>query len=184
MAFLLDLWLPILLSGVLVFVASSLFHILSTHHKSDYAGLPDEGAVAGLKDVEPGNYMVPHAVSFQAMKESDWGERLKNGPVAVINLRPKGQTGMGSALWQWFAYSLLVGVFCAYLGSLSLTAEAEYFDKFQITSTVAFLGYAFLGFQEATWKGGKWSTAFKFMFDGTVYALLTGGTFAGLWPGA
>lgn len=184
MEFLTELWLPILVSAVLVFLASSVMHMLLKYHHTDYVGLPDEGLVAGLRDVAPGNYMVPHAASFEEMKSSDWNERLQRGPVAVLHLRPKGQTGMGKALVQWFAYSLLIGVFCAYLGSLALAPDAAYFDKFQVTGAVAFLGYALMGFHESMWKGVKWSTAFKFMFDGTVFALLTGGTFAGLWPGA
>ena len=32
------LWLPILLSAVIVFVASSLIHMVSGWHKSDYPG--------------------------------------------------------------------------------------------------------------------------------------------------
>ena len=41
------LWLPILLSAVLVFVASSLIHMASPWHKSDYPKLPDEEQLIG-----------------------------------------------------------------------------------------------------------------------------------------
>src|SRR2546426_5751853 len=39
---LMSLWLPILLSAVLVFVASSIIHMLLPWHKSDYPKVPDE----------------------------------------------------------------------------------------------------------------------------------------------
>ncbi len=36
------LWLPILLSSIIVFVVSSIIHMLLPWHKSDYARVPDE----------------------------------------------------------------------------------------------------------------------------------------------
>lgn len=36
------LWLPILLSAVIVFVASSIIHMAIPIHKNDYRQLPDE----------------------------------------------------------------------------------------------------------------------------------------------
>ena len=39
------LWLPILLSAVLVFVASSIIHMASPWHKSDYPKMPNEDGV-------------------------------------------------------------------------------------------------------------------------------------------
>ena len=49
------LWLPIVLSAVIVFVASSIMHMLLPYHRSDYKALPDEDKIlpalrsAGLK---------------------------------------------------------------------------------------------------------------------------------------
>jgi hypothetical protein len=39
------LWLPILLSAVIVFVASSILHMVLPYHKSDYRKLPEEDKV-------------------------------------------------------------------------------------------------------------------------------------------
>ncbi len=39
------LWLPILLSAVIVFFASFIMHMLLAYHKSDYRKLPDEDCV-------------------------------------------------------------------------------------------------------------------------------------------
>ncbi len=56
------LWLPILLSAVIVFIASSIIHMVLPYHRSDYRQLPDEDKLlatlraAGLK---PGLYHFP-----------------------------------------------------------------------------------------------------------------------------
>ena len=39
------LWLPILLAAVIVFAASSIIHMLSPWHKSDYRALPKEDEI-------------------------------------------------------------------------------------------------------------------------------------------
>ena len=48
--------------------------------------------------------------------------------------------------------------------------------------TVGFMTYAAGHASESIWKGQAWSTTFKHMFDGFVYALLTAGVFGWLWP--
>src|SRR2546425_9086661 len=46
------LWLPILLSSVLVFVLSSVIHTLLPWHKSDYPKLPNEDRVMDARSEE------------------------------------------------------------------------------------------------------------------------------------
>src|SRR5215471_1004040 len=58
------LWLPILLSAVIIFVASSIMHMALPYHRSDYGKLPDEDKVrdalrsAGL---QRGLYIFPYS---------------------------------------------------------------------------------------------------------------------------
>ena len=48
------LWLPIVLSAVLVFVVSSIIHMVLRYHNSDYGRLPNEDAVrAALRAGSP-----------------------------------------------------------------------------------------------------------------------------------
>ncbi len=42
MVYVTALWLPILLSTVLVFIASSIIHIVLPYHRSDHKKLPNE----------------------------------------------------------------------------------------------------------------------------------------------
>ena len=60
------LWLPILLSAVLVFVASSVFHMVLKWHTNDYRKMPNEDQVrAALQPlaIPPGDYAVADFVS-------------------------------------------------------------------------------------------------------------------------
>ena len=64
------LWLPILVSTVLVFVASSLVWMVLPHHRSDVKGLADEAAVMealGHQALAPGLYNFPHAATHKDM---------------------------------------------------------------------------------------------------------------------
>ena len=62
-----SLWLPILLSTVAVYIASSLIWAVIQYHNSDWRELPDEAeARSALKGVAPGQYSVPHAVDGKA----------------------------------------------------------------------------------------------------------------------
>ena len=55
-----DLWLPILLSAIIVFVASSVMHMLLTYHRSDYRQLPDEDKLlAARRRPEAGSLFFP-----------------------------------------------------------------------------------------------------------------------------
>jgi len=180
------LWLPILASTVLVFVASSLMHTVLSYHKDDFRRLPDEDAfLDATSDLEipPGDYVVPHAASTEALKSEAYRRKLKHGPVAFMTVvRPDAVLNMGPSLALWFGYSLLIGVFAAYLAGRMLGPDASYLDIFRVTGTVAFACYSVALLQRSIWYKQRWATTFKSMADGLVYALLTAGCFGWLWP--
>lgn len=180
------LWIPILLSAVLVFVASSLLHMFLSYHANDFAKLPDEEQVrAGFRGVEipPGDYVVPHAASPKEMGTPEYRAKTEEGPVAFLTIRKNEPPSMGPSLAQWFGYSVVVGVFVAYLTGRALPPGAEYLEVFRFSGAVAFVGYALALWQDSIWFGRKWSTTLKNTFDGLIYALLTAGVFGWLWPG-
>jgi len=179
------LWLPILLSAVLVFVWSSVVHMLLGYHRSDYGRLPDEdAALEALRGagVPPGNYAFPHVAAPSEMASPAVVEKYKKGPVGLLNVMPSGTPNMGYHLSLWFAYSVVVGVFAAYLAGRALGPGAPYLSVFRFAGTVAFLAYASTHATDPIWKGERWGTAVKHVLDGLVYALLTGGAFGWLWP--
>ena len=182
---LLSLWLPILLSAVLVFVASSIIHMLLPWHKSDYPKVPDEDRVReGLRAlaIPPGDYMIPRPSSMQEMKSPAFAEKLKQGPVAVLTVMPNGPGSMGRSLALWFAYCAVVGFFAAYVAGRALPRGAPYLQVFQLVAVTAFIGYSLALWQMSIWYRRAWSTTVKATVDGAIYALLTAGAFAWLWP--
>ena len=68
------LWIPILLSAVIVFVVSSIIHMASPWHKSDYPRMPNEDkAMDALRPlaIPPGDYMVPRPSSTKEMRSPE-----------------------------------------------------------------------------------------------------------------
>ena len=112
------LWLPILLSAVGVFVVSSVIHMASPWHKSDYPKMPNEDRVMdALRPlaIPPGDYMVPRPASRDDMRSPAFADKLKKGPVMVLTVMPNGPMSMGTNLALWFAYCLVVGALAAYV---------------------------------------------------------------------
>ena len=180
-----SLWLPVLVSAGIVFAVSSVIHMVLTYHKSDMGPLPDEAGVADALrplDIPPGDYVIPHAADSREMGSAEYVEKMNKGPVAFLTVLPNQPLGMGKSLALWFGYSVVVGVFAGYAAGLALGPGAEYGAVFRIASTVAFAGYSLAILQNSIWWHRSWSYTLKTMFDGLIYALLTGGVFGWLWP--
>jgi hypothetical protein len=180
-----SLWLPILLSAVVVFVASSIIHMMLTYHRSDYSRLPDEEKVLDALrplNVPPGAYIFPHAGTPAAMKDPAYQEKLNRGPIGMLMVRPNGPFNMGGSLAQWFVYCVVVSAFAAYVAGRAVGPGADYLSAFRFSGTVAFAGYSLALLQGPIWEWRRWSMTLKTMFDGLIYALLTGGVFGWLWP--
>jgi hypothetical protein len=179
------LWLPIVLSAVLVFVVSAVVHMVLKYHNSDYRPLPNEEAVrAALRsgNPQPGLYPVPYAAEMKAMETPEMKQKYVEGPIGLLTLRRPGPFTMGPALTQWFLFTLLVSLFVAYVATHAIPPGAEYLHVFRIVGAVAFLTYGLGQLPAAIWMGKPWSVAAKEVFDGLLYALVTAGTFGWLWP--
>ena len=180
-----SLWLPIILSAALVFVASSIIHMVLPYHRSDWRKLPNEEAtMEALRrlNIPPGDYLAPRPASAQAMKDPDFLARMKAGPVVVMTVRPGGPPSMGRSLALWFAYALIVGVFAAYISGRALAPGTRYAEVFRFAGCTAFLAYSLALLQNSIWYWRNWGATLRSMFDGLVYGLLTGAMFAWLWP--
>jgi len=180
-----SLWLPVLLSAILVFFASFVLHMLLPWHKGDYRKLPDEEKVlAALRgfNIPPGDYMAPCGTGPEDMKNPEFLDKLKQGPVVVATFMKPGPMTMGPQLLQWFVYCLVVGFCAAYVCGHLMAPGAEYRTVFRFTGAVAFIGYAVALWQDSIWYKRNWGTTIRNTIDGLVYALLTGGVFGWLWP--
>ena len=180
------LWLPVLLSAVGVFAVSTLVHMLLGYHRSDFAGLPDEnGVMDALRPfaIPPGEYVFPRAECHKDMGDPEFQARQNDGPVGFMTVFPNGPFAMGRSLVLWFVYSVIVGIFAAYVAGQALPAGAHYLKVFQFVGVTAFACYTVAGWQASIWYRRSWFTTAKNTFDGLLYALVTAGFFGWLWPG-
>lgn len=179
-----QLWLPIVLSAVIVFVASSIMHMLLPYHKSDYRQLPNEDKLlatlrgAGLTR---GLYHFPFC-THKEMKSPEMQEKFKQGPVGHLTIFPSGPVNMGKFLGLWFVYCLIIGFFVAYLTGRTLSSGTDYLAVFRVAGTAGFMAYGLGTLSNGIWKGQPWGMVLKEVFDGLIYGLLTAGTFGWLWP--
>jgi hypothetical protein len=180
-----SLWIPILVSAVLVFVVSSVIHMLLPVHKSDFRKLPkeDEALEAiGKLGIPPGDYMFPLCSSMGEMKDPAFLAKMEKGPVGMMTVMPSGPPTMGTSLVLWFVYCAVVGLFSAYVAGRALTAGAHYLAVFRFAGVTAFVGYSLAIWQNTIWYKRSFVTTLKSTIDGLVYALCTAGVFGWLWP--
>ena len=181
----LSLLLPIALSAVFVFIASSILHTVLPWHKNDLARLPDEdGVMNALRplNLPPGNYGMPKPRSMKDMQTPEFQARAKAGPVGFITIKKSWDFSMGATLAQWFVYSLVVSLIAGYIAGVAFGPGTEYSRIMQVAGCVAFVGYAMAQAHESIWWGRNWAWTARNMLDGLLYGLLTGGTFGWLWP--
>jgi hypothetical protein len=182
---LVELWMPIALSAVAVFIASSIVHMALKWHNSDYKVMPDEDAARaalGKQNLERGMYCIPRAADMKAMGTPEMMAKYKEGPVAFIVVMPNGLPQMGKYLAQWFVYSVVVSVFVAYLTGHTVGSGADYLAVFRVAGTAAFMTYGLSATVDSIWKGQPWGSTIKHILDGLIYGLVTAGVFGWLWP--
>ncbi len=180
-----QLWLPIVVSAVVVFVASSILHMVLKYHYKDYRKLPDEDGILDTlsgASLTPGYYSFPNCSDPSEMGKPEVMEKFKRGPVGFLTVVPSGAPKLGKFLGQWFVYVLVVGIFIAYLTGRTHAAGTSYLSIFRYVGTVAFMTYGLAEAVSSIWKGAPWTMTCKMMVDGLVYALLTAGVFGWLWP--
>lgn len=176
---------PVLVSAVLVFVMSSLIHMASPWHKSDYPKFEKQDALLdAMRPLAPppGDYFMPRADDMKDLGSAAFIEKMNKGPVVVMTVFKNGPMSMARNLSLWFAYSAVVAFFAAYVASRALGFGAPYLKVFQIVGTTAFLGYSGALAQMSIWYGRSWKMTLKSSLDGLIYAMLTAGAFGWLWP--
>ena len=186
MVSLMQLWLPIVLAAVAVFVASSIIHMVLKYHNSDYRPFANEDEVAAAirkGNPAPGQYVIPYCADMKDMEKPEVKAKYASGPVGLFLARKAGAFSMGPYLGQWFVLNLVIAVFCAYVASRTLVPGTEYLQVFRVTGTVAFLAYAGGSWSSGIWMGMPWPSVGKATLDGLIYGLVTGGVFGWRWPG-
>src|SRR5438067_195398 len=96
-----QLWIPILLSAALVFVASSLIHMVFKWHNSDYHGFSNEDEVRAVirkGNPAPGGYIVPYCADPKDMAKPEMVKKFEEGPNAFVSLMKPSKPSMTKPL--------------------------------------------------------------------------------------
>jgi len=185
---LVSLWLPILVSALVVFAASFLAWSVLPHHKPDITSLEhgqeqqllEWAASAGIKS---GVYMFPGCADAKRMRDPEFRKRWKAGPWGTLNLL-KAPPSFARNLICVFLFFVVVGVFVAYVGGIGMRPRTPFLHVFRVTGAAAVMAHA-LGFiPHGIFFGRSFRSMFCDVVDGVVYGLLTGLIFAWLWPAA
>jgi hypothetical protein len=180
-----SLWLPILLSAVFVFIASSVIHMAPLWHRGDYSPVPQEAAVlSALRPIAPppGEYMLPFTSDRKELSSPQFVAKMRQGPVAMITVLPNEPVSMVRSLAQWLVYLLIVAVFVACILAHTLPSGTAYMRVFKLAGITSFMGYSLGLLQNSIWLRRSWGLTLKSCLDGLIYAGLTAGTFGWLWP--
>ena len=180
-----QLWMPIVLSGVLVFVASSLIHMVLKWHNSDYRKLANEDdvrAVIRAGSPAPGQYVLPHCADMKDMRKPEMQQKFTQGPVAFLMVKASGAPKMAPALVLWFLYTLVISCIAAYIACRTSPHGASFIHVFRVATILSFVAYAGGSVQYAIWMGKPWKSAAKEIADALIYAIITGTVLAWLWP--
>ena len=185
MVTLMQLWAPIVLSAVRVFVASSVIHMVLQFHKPEYKGFANEDEVRAAmarQPLPPGKYVVPYCDDHKRMGEPEMLRKFQEGPVGIMLVRPPGLMNMGKLLGSWFLFALVVAFVVAYVASHTLPAGTSYLEVFRVVGAITFLAYTAGSVIDGIWMGKQWSAVLRDAIDGLVYACVSGGAFGWLWP--
>lgn len=180
-----ELWMPIVLSAALVFVMSSIIHMVLGYHAKDFAAPPNQDALADAMrpfNLQPGDYAMPKPASMKDLGTPEFLEKHRKGPVVIMSVLPNGSVGMGKQLGRWFVYILVVSMFAAYLAGRTHGPATSYLVIFRTVGTVTFASYALATWQPWIWYGKSTRTTLLQTLDGLIFAMLTAGTFGWLWP--
>jgi hypothetical protein len=153
-------------------------------HKNDYKKLPDEDAIQAAvraQNLPPAMYMFPSCTHKELRENPAVQAKMKAGPVGVLTVL-KSSPNMGLSLGLWLVFNVLLATAIAVLAGQAFAPGAPAMDVFAFTGLAALLGHASGAMPESIWKGKPWNTLPASLFDAVVYALLTGGSFALLWP--
>lgn len=176
-----DLWLPILVAGIVTHVLSTISWAVLTHHRRDWQKLPDEDQLHDTltKAVPAGQYIFPYAQDGETAKSENFQRKSQQGTGMLIVWN--NPTNMGKAILQTLTGFMLVAIVIGYLASLALRPGAEFMKVFQFVTSAGLLAYVSAHFPFVFWFRRRIALE---VLDGVIFSIATGLCFALLWPAA
>jgi hypothetical protein len=181
MEFLTALWLPIVVSSIVLFVASAVAWMFMPHHRKDYAKLANEEKfMSQLRDLNApvGRFMFPYC-THQEASNPEMKRKFKEGPSGTLTIL--GNVNMGLNMACTFVFFLLANACLAYLCWTALPpgSDASFLRVFRIAATAGILTFTAAAIPNDIWFKRPSCTN---IVDGIVYGLILGLIFAALWP--
>lgn len=186
MDLLIQLWLPILLSAVAVWIASAVIWMVMPHHRNDFKKLPDEDAlIRALKGlgIPPATYSFPHCGKHSDSRDPEFMRKWKEGPAGMLTIM-KCDGGMAKSMILTFLVQLIASFLLAYLSTTALDRGIPFIHVFRFFATAGMLTWCFASLPNQIWFGANRSAIVACIIDGIAYAAITGVIFAAFWPKA
>ncbi|HEY5972545.1 MAG TPA: hypothetical protein VIT22_11420 [Pseudoxanthomonas sp.] len=180
-----QLWLPILVAAVLVYIASALIHMVFKWHNNDYRKLANEEEVqAALRKspVAPGLYTVPHCADMKAMRDEAVVKKFVDGPVVFVTVFKSGPPKMGGMLLRWFLFNLTVATATAAIALQIYGVPGNGHAAAHLIGLITFLTYAGGSVSSGIWMGKPWISVLKDLLDALIYGIVSALAFWWLWP--
>lgn len=179
-----QLWLPLLIASVVVFFASAMMWMVLPHHKKDilFIGEGESNYLDTLKklNLKAGFYMYPGCEQSD-LKTDEGKARWDAGPWGTLTVS-SCKPNFGMNLLKTFIVYSIITVFVAYITGLSVPAGSDYMHVFRVAGTTAILGHCMGGLVNDFFLGKPARFIATCFFDSLVYALITAGIFASMWP--
>jgi hypothetical protein len=188
MEFLSHLWLPIVVSGAAVWVASCLAWMVVGHHKKDWKQIPSEGAfIDAVKQlgIGPGSYGFPEFRACEGLsqeqKKAKW-EEMQENPMGL--LRVWGPIRMGRSMVLTLLVYVVASVLIAYLAwnALPHAGGGGFGTVMRVVGTAGVLTYCIASLPNDIWFQRSLREVVTSLIDGVMLGLITGAVFGWLWP--
>jgi len=186
MEFIGQLWLPILLSAVFVFIMSAIVHMVLPYHRTEWSPAPNQDALQNaLRGVAAGQYAFPMELDPKNRMTPEAMKKWADGPSGFLTLFAPGPMSMPRMLFQSFVLNVVISFFAAYVAGHALVTgpgAPAYLDVHRVVGTIGFMTYGLAAGYECIWYGRAWKGFAFGLVDALLYGLLMGGTFGWLWP--
>lgn len=187
MEFVGQLWLPIVLSAVIVFVGSAIIWMALPHHKTEWKAAPNQDALQNaFKGAAPGLYCFPCPSDPKQRQSPESMKKWAEGPSGWLTLIPPGPFSMGGNMVRSVIFYLVTAFFAAYVAShvmpMGGASAPTYLQVFRVVGTIGFMAFGFGSVPDSIWFGRPWRSTVYVLADSLFLGLLMGGTFGWLWP--
>jgi hypothetical protein len=178
-----QLWLPILVSAVLVFVLSAASHMALPWRRNEWGRITEFDALqAALRGVKPGLHAFPASPDPKQQMTKEWMDRWAKGPSGWLTLAPPGPIDMRRNMALSLLVFLAVAFLDAYVAFHALGPAPRPRAVFRIVGTVGFMTFGVASVFDSIWYHRPWRAYVSDVIDALLFGLVMACVFAWLWP--